>query len=374
MKKFCCCAIFLSAVFCVIMGSVPIQAQMLMSNGSYTGDGNTDRPITGLGGKPQVVIIKSTSATEAVIRTSTMTGGTGNQSKPMVTATALSAFTNGITLLGTISDPNDGFTVGTASEVNTSLITYQYVTFRDRDVAPAEMAVGTYTGDGNTTQNITTVGFQPAYVIVISEGANPVVHRSSAMAGSFQFDNTASSTNLITNFLVNGFQVGNDARVNTNAVTYHYIAWAATPGSIAVGQYTGNGAARDITDPGFLPKYVIIKAQLTPQQVAVHKSDGGSDAGAQDNTTLPFGTTANITTAFITPWPANGFRVATDNTVNKGTPNAGTYFWMAFKGAIDNSLPVELSSFTATPSDGVVKLRWVGDSERIPEPRLQCVP
>ena len=72
--------------------------------GTYVGNGADNRPITGLGFQPDLVIVKATTAGQAVARTSTMTG---DVSKQMGTGTPS---TDSIQSL----DPT-GFTVGTGA-------------------------------------------------------------------------------------------------------------------------------------------------------------------------------------------------------------------------------------------------------------------
>jgi hypothetical protein len=120
-----------------------------------------------------------------------------------------------------------------------------------------------------------------------------------------------------------------------------------------VGSYIGDGTDdRDIPGVGFAPKYVIIKGNLG--QRAIHKVD--SLAG---DSTLNFINAINFPDG-IQALQADGFQVGTTLPANGNTSN---HFWMAFRGASDNSLPVELSSFTAIPADGVVMLHWRTESE-----------
>ena len=82
--------------------------QPIIITGDYQGDAVDNRSISGLSFQPDVVIIKGDVTQVAVIRTSSMTG---DVSKPMIGATALTA--NMIQSLDL-----SGYTVGTHAAVN----------------------------------------------------------------------------------------------------------------------------------------------------------------------------------------------------------------------------------------------------------------
>ena len=44
------------------------------------------------------------------------------------------------------------------------------------------------------------------------------------------FDLTLTGINLIQSLVATGFEVGTGAEVNTDTVTYHYVAWKAVAG------------------------------------------------------------------------------------------------------------------------------------------------
>ena len=100
-----------------VFGAAEAHAQL--ATGSYTGDGADNRAITGLGFQPDAVIIKGNTAQTAVIRTSTMTG---DNTKPMVGATALTA-----DLIQSLDA--GGFTIGTDARVNSGGVTYYWAAF-----------------------------------------------------------------------------------------------------------------------------------------------------------------------------------------------------------------------------------------------------
>ena len=286
-----------------------------MTSGSYLGNG-TSQAITGLGFQPSIVIVKGDSAvnSEAVMRTTTMTTGS-------------KGLTLGQVLLANCIQSLDaaGFTVGSASHVNTLGITYYWIAFK---AVPGELKVGTYSGTNVDNRSITGVGFRPAYVIVLGENAADPVQRSSAMSGdlSVSFD-AGTSADQIQALQPDGFELGQQNEVNANGTPYHYAAWKAIPGRMAVGTYTGNSSDdRSISGVGFRPEYVIAKANFGGGGSAVHKSTTTGPTAAHSLGMTP--TLANGLDQ-MQAFEADGFQVGLDSRTNRpGAPN--TYYWAAF--------------------------------------------
>jgi hypothetical protein len=286
-------------------------AQALMVTGSYIGNGLDNRSITGAGFQPDVVIIKSSDHNkEAVCRTASMTG---DNTKPLGANSALTP--DQIQSLDA-----DGFTIGTDDEVNSNGKAYHWIAFKQ---ASGELVVSSYTGNGADNRSITSVGFQPDYVIVMSSVGKEPVHRSSAQSGdsTLWFKNVAPTANLIQAFEANGFQVGSDDNVNKLGVTFHYNAWKAVAGKMAVASYTGDALDdREITGLGFKPAYVIIKDNNNKE--AVHRSDTVS--GDSTLWFIPQVAAPNMIQAL----QFDGFQVGNDDNVNKD--NTRNYYWIAF--------------------------------------------
>ena len=85
---------------------------------------------------------------------------------------------------------------------------------------------------------------------------------SATLAGS-----TALGANIIQELVSDGFVVGTDAKVNSNATTYHWIALGANSSLLnkfKVGRYLGaTGDDRDFTDIGFQPDILMVKSAST---------------------------------------------------------------------------------------------------------------
>ena len=279
-----------------------------MDTGTYTGDGTDNRAISGVGFEPDVVFVKRNGSQRMRVRTSTMTG---DASKPMA-ATALTS--NRIQSLD-----SDGFTVGTAAQVNSDTATYQWIAFR---AGSGKLHVDSYTGDGVDNRSITGVGFQPDYLIVIPAGSYQTYQRFSSMSGdtSVHFGSSATTTNRIQALEADGFQVGSSTDVNASGEVYHYVAWKSTAGQVAVGTYTGDGTDdRSIAGLGFKPGWMVIKA--TSGDYAVHRPDTLTGDATQH-----FNNTGNFSDGIQALEP-DGFQVGTHSTVNT---NGTTYHWAAF--------------------------------------------
>jgi hypothetical protein len=232
----------------------PAAAQVV--SGSFVGDGVAGRRITGLGFRPDLVLVKgndyqsgNVGLTSAVMRTSTMSG---DLSKPVVLDYALIG--DQITSIDA-----DGFTLGSDRRVAQSGITFHWAAFK----ATAVMKVGTYTGDG-AIQSVTTVGFQPDFVIVMSSGAARAIQACSATpAGrSYEFDISGWLSTEIVSLDPTGFTVNHDASLpyaNASGVVYHYVAWDASPGLVSVGKYNGTATDKNVLGVGFRPEFLFVK-------------------------------------------------------------------------------------------------------------------
>lgn len=282
-----------------------------MATGTYAGNGVDGRAIA-VGFQPDFVIVKSESAREGVARTSTMAG---DATKPLGSSTALTAnYIQSLTATG--------FTLGTNSRVNLAGDDYHWIAFKTNSQA---MTVGSYTGNGAATRNITGLGFQPELVMVLGNSAQRAVLRATGMSRSFQWDDGTGVTTGVTAFGADGFTLGNSATVNTNGVGYHYVAFNDVANSIDVGSYAGNATDNRTIATGFQPEYALVRADDTgTARPGVHHP--GSLAG--DNT-LEFSATATGTNR-IQSLPATGFQVGTNADVNATTE---TYYYLAVRSS-----------------------------------------
>ena len=289
-----------------------------IQTGYYIGNTNPVH-ITGLGFRPQLVIIKSDSNTLAAMFSTTLMPGP-NTSYFIGTADSAA---------GWVNLENDGFTVsGSQSSAN---VRYTWIAFTGADCSATGMfCIGEYTGDTNSTQSITT-GFQPDLVWVKRSTAVTGTFRTSSMPTNYgqDFDATAQDTTgaLFTTLDSTGFTVGSTN--DTSAGIYYYVAFKNTAGVVAVGSYTGTGSAQSITGLGFQPDWVFAKdgTAATPTSAVYNVTESYGDDSSY------FTKTANLTGA-ITSLDSGGFSVGT-NAIANGSGD--TIYYVAFGGGDANS-------------------------------------
>ena len=334
-------------------------AQMRVLSGTYTGNGIDNRAIF-VGFQPDVVIVdrfdptNPITNTEAVIRSASMAG---DASKNIDDAS-----TGGLALAPNLVQSLDalGFSIGTNNNVNQAGLTYYWIAFKG---PPDELKVGTYAGTG-VAQDITSVGFAPAYLVVMSAGPRNAVQKSASMPATFSQDFISLGyTTAILNLRPDGFRVGTHLTANENAATYHYVAWAALPGKVSVGSYTGGAPAdnRNINGTGFLPEWVIVSRSSNAAGAQGHApAHKPASSGILADTALLFGDTL-LQADNIQSLQANGFQVGSQARVNSaGAPN--NYHWAAFGShepqvnyrAIGTGGPHSAGTITATVGSTIV--------------------
>ena len=300
-----------------------------MKVGSFTGTGVAGNAITGVGFKPDLVIIKASTAQQGVFRTRTMAG---DSTQYLGVATA--PFANGITSLNA-----DGFTLGSSAISNSSTVVYYYEAFGGAfnpydNSGASDFAVGTYYGTGVDNRNIRDTPWQPDFVLIGRNAASGAAWRSSSMSGdnaSF-LSGVADTANVIQSFNSDGFQVGTNASTNTSARLHHYFAFKAGA-NFKVGTYTGNALTQNITSVGFQPDYVIIKSASTGQGIQRPSSLTG-------NSTQYIANVANIV-GRVTTFLANGFTLGAGS-YSESNVNAIVYRYIAWKVPSTNILSVDL--------------------------------
>ena len=187
-----------------------LQAGNELKLGTYVGDGNDDRSVTGVGFQPEWVA----------------TFGDGNDSvfRPASVAGDIAyRFAGTKDLADRIQALEvDGFQIGSNQDVNQSGVTFHYLAWN----ASANVTQSTYEGDGNDDRSIGGVGFQPIMVWTKQETAARASWRPSSIVGdlSLAFNGSVARANRIQALETSGFQVGSHAQVNRNNRTYHYLA------------------------------------------------------------------------------------------------------------------------------------------------------
>ncbi len=198
--------------------------------------------------------------------------------------------------------------------------------------ALAEMAEGSYTGDGTVSRTISGVGFQPQIVIVKGQGAIPAVIRVSYMAvglSKSMADDAGMLTDGIVDLTADGFSIADGATVNGNGVEYEWIAFSNDPGDLFTGFYDGTGiAGQYYYGLGFQPDMMIILPHddERPQFRTIDMPDGQSTTFVSD------GLLSNRLLLFV----ANGFQVGNDPAVNQLGRQYGLIAWRQNAGEFEH--------------------------------------
>lgn len=231
---------------------------MRVAVGHYTGDGSGSMSIT-VGFTPIAVLVYRRDGTATnrdwYIKTTAMSS---TNSKKF---SAAGFSTTAITSL----DAN-GFSVGS------SLLTSTYVMeWMALGADAAVVSVGSYIGNGAITQNITGVGFQPDYVLVVAQednqsGAYWISNVGGANTQTIDASTSPYSTGF-TGVVSDGFSVGSDPSglVNYNTHHYYYLCFKITTKQVYIGSYSGNGADNRniVQSDAFLPNFLWVGVKQT---------------------------------------------------------------------------------------------------------------
>lgn len=295
---------------------------MYVKTGMYTGNGGS-RSITGVGFKPDFLIIANNSGARAAWTNSSITAGNAQNWD--------SSFGTGIIT----SLDSDGFTIPSGN--NTNGQNYIYLALQKN--SSNDLSVGTFSTTGSASSVTTSPSFQPDFVLGDTETSANVYNvftTSSYPAGKSQHADAADSlTQGITSLDSGGFHYGTDTYINTASSTSDYVTAINATGIFKVGSYTGNGTSQNVTGLGFQPDFVIVKdAGSTGHIVAWSSSDvtHGYD----------FINASSVTDA-ITGSVSDGFSVSSNIRANN---NGDTYFYIAWK----NNAPATTTSTSSTSS------------------------
>ena len=280
--------------------------------GYYIGNGNFNH-VSGLGFRPQMVVIKSDAATFATIfKTDVMPNNTVEY---LGAATAESA-------AGFIQLEDDGFSVSTTAATANGRFTWEAFAGSNCSVSGV-FCTGSYTGNGSYPRSIST-GFDPDLVWVKRNTAVAAGWKSTAMPalGSQYFHAAVGigTTDYFTTLGSGAFGIG--VSTNVNAGIYYYAAFKQVAGVINVGVTIGTGGAMTINSPNFQPDWVFLKNEDVATTGAVSLSPDSNG----DNSSY-FANYANVPN-MITGLGVSGFTVGTNPAVS-GVGN--TLYWAAFK-------------------------------------------
>ena len=254
----------------------------------YTGDGSSNNRVTGLGFKPDLVWIKSRTATDNHIWQDSVRGN----------FILYSNLTNGDGATGggwVKSFNDDGFTVDVNGPINTNGHNYAAwcwkaggpaVSNSDGSITSsvsanqeAGFSIVTFTGTGSAGTIGHGLGKAPKIVITKRRNAAQAwfVHHEGLSNGHYLRLNASNAqggdTNVYPNNMstTNTFAVGGDNGVNGNGDTYVSYCWAEIPGYSKIGKYTGLGVADGAyVECGFRPAFVMYKRIGNPDDWGLH--------------------------------------------------------------------------------------------------------
>ncbi|MFZ2778643.1 MAG: fibronectin type III domain-containing protein, partial [Candidatus Moraniibacteriota bacterium] len=318
----------------------PPTGHFTMTKGVYTGNGSA-RSITGLGFRPELVIVKDIASYNAVFRTQAMFGD-----KTAYFSAGTADIAGGITSLDA-----DGFSLGTNATVNTAAGTYYWEAFDIPTGGAIDFQVGSYVGNGVDNRSITGVGFKPDMVVVKSSPAIASIWRTSNHVGdiSSYHNNVAEAADLIQEIEPDGFQIGTTNNVNSAGNVYWWFAFKSGP-NFSVGSYIADGLDnKSVTGVGFQPDLVWVKGNTSQNGVYRSSSLPANESQYFANNL------ANITTG-IKSMTTDGFTVGTHATVN----TASTVYRYAAWKATDDTSAGTVSALAQYQSDGVTAIALGG--------------
>lgn len=293
----------------------------------YTGDGTTNKTVTGLGFKPDLIWIKNRGTTNNHTLVDSTRGGnvyiesnttTNEQVAPVVT-----------------SFNNDGFIIGTTSaQVNGAANNYTAWIWKKQPLAGFDIVPYVGTGANRTVSH----GLQAVPKMIIiknrnTSGYDHVVYHSDMNASPAT---GYLSLNALTAFTSNSglwnntaptssvFTVGTNAAVNEIGRNHIAYLWSEIEGFSKFGFYLGSGNADGpFIYCGFRPKYLLVKDATN--------GSAGYNWLIWDSVRDPYNTIGNYSIANTTAADAtiayfdfnsNGFKVRAGSATSTNTANA----------------------------------------------------
>ena len=270
---------------------------------TYTGNGTSNRAVTGVGFQPDFTWIKNRNGANNHSLYDSIRGANN----------LLISNSNGVNEYdptGLQSFDSDGFSVSTANRVNQNGGTYVAWNWKAGgtpsintdgsipSVVSANPAAGfsivSYTGSGANATIGHGLGIAPSMIIV--KGRNTtydwVVYNSNLTATKYLTLNTVNAENSVSNVWNDTeptnsvFSVGSNLATNQSADPKIAYCFAEVAGFSKFGSYTGTGASGNFQDCGFEPAFVMIK-----------RASGVEQWNMYDNK-------RNTNTAFVNKWIA----------------------------------------------------------------------
>ena len=331
-------------------GSITSTVQANTDSGfsivKYTGNQISQATVGhGLGITPKMVIVKEIDSNSGwIIYHSTL----GNTKHLLFTSGAVTTSSDA---WANTSPTSSTVTLGNNSYTNQSGINYIMYCFADID---SFSKFGSYTGNGSDNGTIVETGFEPAFLMIkqtddaanwcmVDNKRSTTNPRDKGLRANSNASEPAVSTNLVVDFLSNGFQLKQSGGNNVNNGNFIYMAFAADPDTEAptlassfnaIGYSGNNSSNRTISGMGFQPDLLWIKSRTSSEQHYLWDSIRGSSKFLHSNMTAAEGTDATTRLKEFLP---DGFKLGNELSVNG---NNETYISWAWK-ADDNEATIE---------------------------------
>jgi hypothetical protein len=295
--------------------TITVQKQIVSTDNFntvlYTGNGGT-QSITGVGFQPDLVWVKSRSATNPHVVGDIVRGGRAALFPNLTNAESVSSGNNYI-----YSFNSDGFSVGGASyAVNNNGQNFvgwcwkaggAAVSNTDGSITSsvsanteAGFSICTYTGTGSNTSFGHGLDSAPELVIIKSRDQSTrswITHFSSLSAGAYMLLNgnnaNATSTARINTTTSSVVNIGTSANVNQSSDNLVAYCFHSVTGYQKIGSYTGTGGANTI-NTGFAPRFLLIKRTDSTGNWRLY--DRARDSGSLP-TRIDFNLNANLDSA-----------------------------------------------------------------------------
>lgn len=327
---------------------LPLQGSAQLRTGVYEGAGHLPLVLTGLGFRPDVVLVKADLAVGGALSTSTLPQGitkTLGESGALVTD-------------GVVSLDEDGFTLtATSWRVNRKDTPYTWAAFR---ADPDDLVVGTYVGDGQEGRHGPALSWRPGLLLVIAEAEVPLQWRTAAMPTGTSFHAGEAPLNMgrILDFDDAGFILGAHPAVNAEGTTYHYVAFRERADGLQVGSYRGDGTDGRLVGPPGPAELVLLKANTSTHALFRPRAlEGGS---------TPYLFALPHAPDLIAPLGEEGFEVSAHPEVNAADVEHYYATWSAGPRARVRTVPeggtaplsLQLDGTGSTPGAGATISGW----------------
>lgn len=278
------------------------------ATGAYTGTSATQT--VNVGFTPKFLIIKESLVYEAQFKTADM----GTYEVKETTGEVWGAGTTGVEFSG-----SDFILYGSSLLLNRLSRTYLWVAFGGDYVK-----TGSFTGNATDDRDVTveTDWGQPDALFIFTDNTNDdVCFRNKTDTADSTCDlgsSGATVANLVeasADWPTDGFEVGDDNRVNRNEATVYYCAMKTSTNVLEISSHTGDGVdPQAVTGLGYEPTYVLLYTDSGTAGVKpVHRSD--KCAG---DSTMYFDATGNAAN-LAESLDSDGYSVGDANDVNENT-------------------------------------------------------